>query len=1115
MSSNLASPKATGRVLLVDDEAPLLAALEEILTQQGFEVTAVASGAQALDALHQRGFDLVLTDLMMPDIDGIVLLRAALLLDPDLVGIVMTGQATVHTAVEAMKVGAFDYLLKPFKIGTVLPVLARAMDVRRLRLENIQLRQVVTVHELSRALATTLDVQTIVDRLAEAAQQQVGADAVAVWLPTGDGGFWRAAGVRGSGDQTRVEAPAPPDVARRLEAARESAAAVHVTSDQEGESLAIPMLASGAVVGVLTVEAPAARRPFSEGEVKALSLLAGTAAPALDNARLLGEVRAAEERYRSLFENAVTGFFQTTADGRFLAANSALAKLLGFDSPADLIASVNDIGLQLYVDPTQRGVFVQRLQAHGVVDGFEILVRRKDGSTRWVSESSRAMRDPSGAVIAYEGTLVDVTERRERERELAAVARLSGALRAAETRDEMLPIITGESMAAVEADGAALALREAASGDMVVVAAGGRWVGARGQRIPPGQGLAAGIVAHKAPLSLDDARRDARLAPPDFHEGLSAVAGMPLIAEEETIGALWVGRVTPFGEPDVRLLAALGDIAANAVRRAALFDATRHHAEQLAAVNVLGRALSESLDEDEIYRRLTKATLQLLPDSVTIFVSQYDEPRQLITCAYGFHEGQVVDPVSLPAVPLEPPGKGLQSDCIRTKEPIIANDLAERLRRVSRVVKVGTAGPDTQSALYIPMLAKGKVIGVVQVQSMTVGRYAPHDAELLTLVANTAAVSIENARLFSETRERLERLQTLHAVDLAIRSSRDLPRMLTEVLDQVTRQLAVDAADVLLMHPQEEVLTFAAGHGFRSSALQYTRLKLGEGMAGQAARDRRIVHIADLTAQPTELSRSLDLPSEGFVSYIGVPLIVVGQLLGVLEILHRSPLSPDQEWLDFLEAVAAQAAMAIENATLFDGLQQSHRELLQAYDSTLEGWIGALDLRDRETVGHTQRVTGLTVELARAVGLPEEDLVHVRRGALLHDIGKMGIPDSILQKPGPLTDDEWVIMRRHPQYAYELLSPISFLRLALDIPYCHHEKWDGTGYPRALKGERIPLAARVFAVLDVWDALCYDRPYRAAWPEAKALEYIRAESGKHFDPHIADAFLKMIGSSTP
>jgi putative nucleotidyltransferase with HDIG domain len=192
-------------------------------------------------------------------------------------------------------------------------------------------------------------------------------------------------------------------------------------------------------------------------------------------------------------------------------------------------------------------------------------------------------------------------------------------------------------------------------------------------------------------------------------------------------------------------------------------------------------------------------------------------------------------------------------------------------------------------------------------------------------------------------------------------------------------------------------------------------------------------------------------------------------------------------------------------------VKRSREELAQAYDATLAGWSKALEIRDKETEGHSQRVTDMTVRIARAMGICGEDLEHVRRGAILHDIGKMGIPDSILLKNGPLTDEEWVIMRQHPVYAYEWLRPITYLHPSLDIPYCHHEKWDGTGYPRGLSGEDIPLSARIFAVVDVWDALSYDRPYRSAWPQEKVRQHIRTLSGTHFDPDVVDVFFSLLG----
>jgi HD-GYP domain-containing protein (c-di-GMP phosphodiesterase class II) len=219
----------------------------------------------------------------------------------------------------------------------------------------------------------------------------------------------------------------------------------------------------------------------------------------------------------------------------------------------------------------------------------------------------------------------------------------------------------------------------------------------------------------------------------------------------------------------------------------------------------------------------------------------------------------------------------------------------------------------------------------------------------------------------------------------------------------------------------------------------------------------------------------------------------------------------DQDWIDFLEALAGQAAIAIDNANLFNELRLSNQELMEAYDTTLEGWAGALELRDDETEGHSARVTEVTVRLARKMGVPESEIVNIRRGALMHDIGKIGIPDEILLKQGPLAEQEWEIMRLHPVFAYELLAPIQFLRSSIDIPYAHHEHWDGNGYPRGLSGTGIPLAARIFAVVDVWDALRSDRPYRQAWDPDRVREYLQEQSGRQFDPKVVDAFLSMEG----
>jgi len=361
-----------------------------------------------------------------------------------------------------------------------------------------------------------------------------------------------------------------------------------------------------------------------------------------------------------------------------------------------------------------------------------------------------------------------------------------------------------------------------------------------------------------------------------------------------------------------------------------------------------------------------------------------------------------------------------------------------------------------------------------------------------------------------KTKNQLEQLDALRAIDLAITSGVDLSQTLSGILEHVRKHLNIDAASVLLLNPHNQRLEFAAGIGFRTPAMQHTHLNIGEGLAGQAVEKRRIVHVANLKTRKTGLLRSPDFIRENFIAYYAIPLIAKEQVLGVFEIFHRSTFSADHDWMNFLNTLAGQAAIAIDSAMMFKNLQRSNAELTLAYDKTIDGWSRALDLRDKETEDHTRRVTELTLRLAQRMDIPDAEMIHIRRGATLHDIGKVAMPDDILFKPAPLTEEEWIIMRRHPLIAAEMLKPISYLDLALPIPRFHHEKWDGSGYPDGLAGEAIPLAARLFAFADVYDALTSDRPYRRAWLQADALEHIHKSSGIHFDPKIVPVFIRMM-----
>jgi PAS domain S-box-containing protein len=370
--------------------------------------------------------------------------------------------------------------------------------------------------------------------------------------------------------------------------------------------------------------------------------------------------------------------------------------------------------------------------------------------------------------------------------------------------------------------------------------------------------------------------------------------------------------------------------------------------------------------------------------------------------------------------------------------------------------------------------------------------------------------NLELARVNELTDRRLQQLAAMRTVDMAISSSFKSELVMEILLEQLTSQLKIHAADILIFHPAMQGFRFFCGRGFYAMPSSSEYIRLADSYAGRAAQERRMIKVPRLdekTDQPKIFPR---IAKEGFVSYACLPLIAKGQIKGVMEVCQRDILELGPEEDSFLEMLAGQAAIAVDNAEMFGNLQSSHDELQLAFNSTLAGWARALELRDREVEGETQRTADQAMRLAQMLGESDEDLTHLYRGAILHDIGMMSVPDDILLKHGPLTDEEWTIVRKHPQVAFDILSPVLFLRPALDIPHTHHEKWDGSGYPRGIKGEHIPLAGRIFAVVDVWNALRSDRPYRKAWKDAEADEYIRNQSGKQFDPAIVQAFFRLM-----
>jgi PAS domain S-box-containing protein/putative nucleotidyltransferase with HDIG domain len=530
-------------------------------------------------------------------------------------------------------------------------------------------------------------------------------------------------------------------------------------------------------------------------------------------------------------------------------------------------------------------------------------------------------------------------------------------------------------------------------------------------------------------------------------------------------------------------------------------ESTQQRVKELESINQISLILRTAAEQAEMLTIVLDQSLSILNTthgSISLYNKSTDKLEKIISRGWS-------DQVAEPPQNIH---EGIAGKVFTSGEIHISREFASdpETRSTSR-----SQIPPGWGGVCLPIRTTLQTLGVMNVSVPSERELDKDEIRLLSILSEITGAALQRMQLHEQTVHRLEQLNALRVVDQAISSSRDMHLTLNVLLTNTISQLNADAADVLLLHSGSNRLDLAAGYGFHT--LLFESINLSDSFAGRAILEHRsIIEMNIETATLHENPQFLKFwKAEGFVCYWCVPLIVKGEVKGALEVYRRKAFTPDTEWLEFLEALAGQAAITIDNTQLFENLQRSNLDLSHAYDATIEGWSRAMDLRDHETEGHTQRVTNLTLKLARAMQVSESQLTAIRRGALLHDIGKMGIPDAILLKEGKLTDEEWLLMRKHPQLARDMLAPIAYLNDALNIPHCHHEKWDGTGYPQGLAGENIPLVARIFAIIDVWDALITDRPYRKKWTKQKARQYIKEQSGRHFDPQVVDAFLKTIG----
>ncbi|MBI5943907.1 MAG: PAS domain S-box protein [Chloroflexi bacterium] len=856
-------------------------------------------------------------------------------------------------------------------------------------------------------------------------------------------------------------------------------------------------------------------------------------------------------QFRTLFENAPIGIGVADLQGNLLAFNDAMLAP-GQYSRADIEEMGNVAAL--YYDPQERTEALALFQQQGFVKGFEVRFRRKDGSPyHAVLSLTRTIFNGGAAVQAM---VEDVTERRQAQ----------DAVREAELRYRSLFEQTHDAIFILDLEGRHLAVNQRAADMLEYSLDEIRGLSVRelsaepekssdvlqrliaGEQFPVYERLfrkkSGGVVSVEINAELV---RDARGNPLHIQSAVRDIterkqAEQALQDSQSQLQAIFNSAMDAI-------------VSIDEDQRIVIFNPAAEQMYGCAAVEAIGKSLSRFIPEDIRHRH---------GDFVRAFGQSNSTQRSMelpalaLTCLRANGEAF---PSEVSISQSEIDGKKLYTAIVRDiterrrdEESIRRSedryrDLVEHIHDLigthdlqGNILSINPSaskllGMDTDTLLkmnlrdllvpeariqfnaYLASIQRdGQASGVMLVQTVSgekrIWEYdntLRADSDNGPIVRALARDVTDRHQAEEKIRIQLERLTALREIDQTINSTFDIHLSLNALVLHTARLLSVDAVSVLLLDPITNMLEYGAGVGFWTDASKSARVKLGESYAGRAAKEQRIVDIPNLADEPGNMLLTGLLGGEKFVSYYGTPLIVKGRAIGVLEVFHRSVVERDGEWFDFFNTLAGQAAIAIDNAKLFENLQVTNTELINAYEATIEGWSRALDLRDEETEGHTLRVTEKAVELARLMGFSDEELVHVRRGGLLHDIGKMGVADNILLKPASLTETEWTIMRRHPVFAFELLSPIRYLRsAAIDIPYCHHEKWDGTGYPRRLKGEQIPLAARIFSIVDVYDALTSDRPYRAKWTREKTLDYIKSLDGIQFDPQVVKVFLESL-----
>ena len=924
----------------------------------------------------------------------------------------------------------------------------------------------------------------------------------------------------------------------------------------------VPIMARGQLFGNIELWESRHRREFSEADIRLAKAMAGHTASVIENANLVNAVKVSEIRYRGLVEQASDGIFLVHPNQYFVDVNPSGCAMLGYSAEEILKLKITDI-LMLENDDDKDKLFDDLLAGKAII--IERVIKRKDGSILPVEVSAKIL--PSGF---FQGIVRDISERKQTEEALAereayfraliensaegvAIIDVDGIVRYIAPSDERL---TGYSSSEVQGQSAFRYIHPQDIAKLKVVFNEGVTtpgaVRTTGYRLKHKNGEwryfeitghnmlsdphISGIVVNYRDVTE---RRHADQALQESQARLeaiiaSALNGIITINEDQIIVLFNPSAERIFGYSSAEVLG-------QPLERLIPQRYHHSHSRYVEDYSTSGKSIRKKGLLDSLYGK--RADGEEFPMEAFLSNSEVDGKKFYTVIFQDITERrQSEDALRESERKFRTLAENIPSVVYQCKNDlhytmIYLNDSIEALTGYSkedflegRLSFFDLYHPDDQKKIPVPSkerphLNSSQFHITYRIRHKS-GEWRWVDEWGAGVLDNEGTVQYlegvmvdvtEQKRAEEDLRRHAMELETLAAASSALRTAQNVSEMVPILARHALRAVGGTYASIFLLDAQTGEFV---SHGWFSedaredfSVPDESRLRHApnQGITGRVAATGEIYISEDIQKDPVIVILEAEQKRlKGVHGGISLPLREQEKIIGVMHIWSAEPRIFNDSDIRLLTALAETTGNSIHRSILFEQTQRHADELAMAYDNTLAGWARALELRDELTEGHTRRVTELTLKLADALHIPENEKIHIRRGALLHDIGKMGIPDSILHKPGAFTAQERKIMQQHTQYAYDMLISIPFLQAAIDIPYCHHEHWNGAGYPRGLKGEEIPLAARIFSVVDVWDALTSDRPYREAWSKARTRDYILERVGTQFDPRVVEVFFSLM-----